>query len=149
MMIFMMSLTLDSSVIAKLFLEELGSSEAMKIMELSYFNDINLIASELIFYEVGNTIWKNLRKGNKVGTKYIDKLFSLNIDYIYLNKELARSAMKLAHYDNVTFYDSVHIVISQKYESPLVTEDKLLLKKFNITVDIKEALELINESTKY
>ena len=131
-----MKLILDSSVIAKLFLEEIGSEEAIEIMENTYLKDLEIIASELIFYEVGNTIWKHLRKNKNNGTEYIKKIFLLNIDYIPLSEELANEAMKLAHKHDITYYDGVHIALGQNYESPFVTEDKSLL-------NIKEAMEKI------
>lgn len=138
-----MKLILDSSVIAKLFLEESGSNEALEIMESSYINDFEIIASDLIFYEVGNTIWKHLRKKKKDGTEYINKIYLLNIDYFPLNEDLAIKAMKLAQKHDITFYDGVHIALSQEQRSKIVTEDKLLLNKFNSAINIDEALQII------
>ena len=57
-----MKLVLDSSVVAKLFFEEAGSDSAIKLLELGDVMDIEFLASDLVTYEVGNTIWKNLRK---------------------------------------------------------------------------------------
>ena len=138
-----MEIVLDSSVIAKLFIDEVGSTEAIEIVEQSYINNIELIASELIFYEVGNTIWKHLRKGRNDGRKYIDKLYLLNINYIQLTKELAQNAMKLAHDNDVTFCDAVHVSLCKKLGTSLVTEDKLLLNKFDEAIEIKEALNIL------
>jgi predicted nucleic acid-binding protein len=143
-----MEIVLDSSVIAKLFIDEVGSTEAIEIVEQSYINNIELIASELIFYEVGNTIWKHLRKGRNNGRKYIDKLYLLNINYIQLTKELAQNAMKLAHDNNVTFYDAVHVSLCKMEGALLVTEDKLLLNKFLEVINISSALKMIKESNK-
>jgi predicted nucleic acid-binding protein len=140
-----MKLILDSSVLAKLFLEEEGSEEALEIMDSSYIENIDIVASELIFYEVGNTIWKHLRKKTKDGSEYIKKLFLLNIEYIPLSEDLAINALKTAHKYDITFYDGVHIALSQDYESPLVTEDRLLLKKFQMAINIESALEKIEQ----
>ena len=140
-----MKLILDSSVIAKLFLEESGSEEALEIMENCYLKDLEIIASELIFYEVGNTIWKHLRKKKNDGTEYIKKLYLLNIDYIPLSENLAAEAMKLAHKYDITYYDGVHIALGQKYKSPLVTEDKLLLNKFKMVINLQKAIKEIEK----
>ena len=140
-----MKLILDSSVIAKLFLDESGSQEALEIMDTSYLKELEIIASELIFYEVGNTIWKHLRKDKNDGTEYIKKLFLLNIDYIPLSEKLANDAMKLAHKNDITFYDGVHIALAQEHRSQLVTEDKLLLNKFKMAINLQEAIEEIEK----
>jgi len=138
-----MNLILDSSVIAKLFLEEKGSEEALEIMESSYIEDLKIIASDLIFYEVGNTIWKHLRKTKKDGSEYINKLYLLNIEYFPLNEDLAVKAMKIAQKHDITFYDGVHIALGQEQRSKLVTEDKLLLNKFDNAINIDKALTII------
>jgi predicted nucleic acid-binding protein len=143
-----MELILDSSVIAKLFIDEDGSAEAIELVERSYIDEIELNASELIFYEVGNTIWKHLRKGKNDGRKNIDKLYLLNINYIQLTKELAQAAIKLAHDNDVTFYDAVHVSLCKKYHGFLVTEDKLLLNKFEDLINITNALKMIHQSIK-
>jgi predicted nucleic acid-binding protein len=140
-----MKLILDSSVIAKLFLEESGSEGALEIMESSYIEDLEIIASDLIFYEVGNTIWKHIRKKNKDGTKYINKLYLLNINYIPLNEDLAVKAMKLAQKHDITYYDGVHIALGQELKSKLVTEDKLLLSKFDSAINIEGAIGKIEK----
>ena len=109
-----MKLVLDSSVIAKLFLEESGSDEALDLMDSSYLKELEIIASDLVFYEVGNTIWKHLRKKKSDGTNFIKKLYLLNIDYIPISEELALEAMKLAHKHDVTYYDGIHVALGQK-----------------------------------
>ena len=140
-----MKLVLDSSIIAKLFLEENGSSEALDLMDSSYLKDLEIIASDLVFYEVGNTIWKHLRKKKYNGIEYIKKLYLLNIDYIPLSEDLAIEAMKLAHKHDVTYYDGVHVTLGQVHKSSLVTEDKLLLNKFKMAINLNEAIELIEK----
>jgi predicted nucleic acid-binding protein len=78
----------------------------------------------------------------------MNNLFLLNITYIQLTKELAQAAMKLAHDNVVTFYDAIHVVVGQEFNSLVVTEDRLLLKRFDEAIDIKGALELIIKNPK-
>ncbi len=140
-----MKLIFDSSVITKLFLEESGSEEALEIMEASYIEDLEILASELIFYEVGNTLWKHLRKKKTDGREYIKKLYLLNIEYIPLTEDFACEAFKLAHKHDITYYDGVHVALSKEYKTQLVTEDKILLKQFNMVINLKEAVEKIED----
>ena len=138
-----MKLVLDSSVIAKLFFKEEGSDEAIKLMELGDALDIKFLASDLVIYEVGNTIWKNLRRKTKNGGRYIKLLFLLNIDFIRVDDGLASEALKQAQNMNITYYDGVHIALSKKKQATLVTQDEELLKKFKATSSIKGILKRI------
>lgn len=140
-----MKLVLDSSVIAKLFFKEEGSDEAIKLMELGDALDIEFLASDLVIYEVGNIIWKNLKKKTKNGGRYVKLLFLLNIDFIRADDGLASEALKQAQNMNITYYDGVHIALSKKNKAMLITQDKELLKKFKTTLSIEETFERIEE----
>ncbi|UCH88219.1 MAG: type II toxin-antitoxin system VapC family toxin [Thermoplasmata archaeon] len=139
-----MKLVLDSSVIAKLFVDEVNSNDAIEIINISHEKDIELIASELVIYEVGNIIYKHLKK-RKGGKKYIKQLFLLNIEYIQLNQNPISKAMEIAQKNTISYYDAVHVGISKQIKAPLVTEDKELLKKLKNTLNIHEVLEYINK----
>ncbi len=137
-----MKLTLDSSVIAKLFIDEKDTRNAMSLMERSMGDRGELIASELILYEVGNVIWKHIRKKKADGQEYIKQLFFLNIDYIPLNQDMASRTIALAQEYDITYYDAIHVMLSKNNETPLVTEDKELLRKVDSAINISEALDL-------
>ena len=140
-----MKLVLDSSVIAKLFFKEAGSDEAIKLMELGDGMDIEFFATDLVIYEVGNTILKNLRKKKKDGSRYIKLLFLLNIDFIPIDDSLACEAISQAQDNNITYYDGVHVALSKKNQATLVTQDKELLKKFKTTSSIERILDRIEK----
>lgn len=141
-----MKLVLDSSVVAKLFFEETGSDSAIKLMELGDALDIEFLASDLVIYEVGNIIWKNLRKKKMNGSRYIKLLFLLNIDFVHLDDNLASEALDEAQKNNITYYDGVHIALSNIYDATLVTQDKELIKKFKTALSIEEILERIEKN---
>ncbi len=141
-----MKLTLDSSVIAKLFVDEKDTKNAVSLMEKSIENGGELIASELILYEVGNTIWKHIRKKKIEGQGYIRQLFFLNIDYFPPNQDRACQTIALAQEYDITYYDAVHVMLAKNNGAPLVTEDKELLKKVDSAINIKEALRLLEKS---
>lgn len=138
-----MRFILDSSTIVKLFLMEKDSTEVMDLMKIGYSKNVNFIVSELVKYEVGNVFWKNLRKGDDDGRKLIREFLMLNMDYIPLNDDLAIEVMKIAHENDITYYDSVHIALSERYNVQLVTDDKTLLNKFDIAITIKAALKQV------
>lgn len=97
-----MNFVLDSSVIAKLFIDEKDSDKAAELFEKSNTTDIALVASTLVFYEVGNRILKHLRKKDKDGKKYMNQLFFLNIEYRSLDQTLASEAIRMAKPNDIT-----------------------------------------------
>lgn len=143
-----MNIVLDSSVIAKLFIDEKDSDKAAELFEKSSTTDIALVASTLVFYEVGNTILKHLRRKDKDGSEYMRQLFFLNVEYRSLDQTLAGEAIRMAKVHDITYYDAVHITLSQRCKSALVTEDKELLRKFENAIPMKDALERIEKEPK-
>jgi predicted nucleic acid-binding protein len=140
-----MKFILDASVIAKLFLQEKYSLEALDMMTLGYSKNVTFISSELALYEVGNVFWKHLRKKDNDGSELINQLLLLDIEYISLGSDLAPEVLKFAHNNDISYYDAVYIVLSNKYQLNLVTEDKKLLKMFDKTINIIDGLEKIKE----
>jgi predicted nucleic acid-binding protein len=142
-----MNLVLDSSVIAKLFVEEEDSDLAVEL-----FKQISIKGkfwgSDPIFYEVGNTILKHLPEKSEKGPELVKQLFFLDIDYSILDRFLAIKAFEIAKTYNITYYDAVHIAVSQHCQSPLVTEDKELLKKFKHAISMSEAIERIEKESR-
>ena len=139
-----MRIFLDSSVISKLFIEEKGSEDAMRFMKLGGTKGIEIKAAELSIYEVGNAIKRNLGKKSKDTSEFMMQLFLLNIDFIPLDSDLASRAMEVAVKRGVTYYDAVHIASCQEDGGILVTEDKLLLKKFDMVMNIEETLKIMH-----
>ena len=137
-----MSFVLDSSVVAKLFFKEAGSDEAQEFMELCAGEEIRLIASRLLLYELGNVIWKNTRKKEVDGRMYLRQLQLLNIEYQPLGEELMLKAMKTARDQDISYYDAVHVTLAQMNELAFVTEDRKLLERFGRAMTIEQALEV-------
>ena len=138
-----MNLVLDSSVIGKMFIKEEGSDDVFKLIQKSHIKKIEFIASSLSVYEVGNIIYKTAMRKKIDSYEYMECLFLINIEFIPINMFLASKAMAIATRKKVTYYDAVHIALSEKYNAPLITEDRELLKKFNNTLNIKKTLEVI------
>ena len=140
-----MRFILDSSTIVKLFLVEKNSTEVMDLMKIGYSKNVKFIASELVKYEVGNAFWKNLRKVEDDGRKLIREFLMLDMNYIPLDEDLAIEVMKIAHENDITYYDGVHIALSKRFNVQLVTDDKTLLNKFNNVITIKAALNQVED----
>ena len=140
-----MKLVLDASVLAKLFLKEELSSEVIDLMTLGYSKNVTFITSELAHNEVGNVFWKHLRNKKSDGSKLMNQLFLLDIEYIPLDNELAVEVLKFAHDNDISYYDAVYIVLSNRNQLDLITEDKKLLKMFDNTINVLDGIEMIRE----
>ncbi len=143
-----MNLILDSSVIAKLFIEEGNSHEAVELFQKSIVGDTTLTASELVLYEVGNTLLKHCRNADTDVNEYMIRLSHLNVEYVSPHEILFGKALKTAGLHNITYYDAVHVALAEHCNSFLVTEDKKLLKKFEDAMNMKEALEIIEKESR-
>ena len=90
--------------------------------------------SSLIYYEIGNAIWKECFLVGRFSSSEAFRLLSLafkilNIMHIvHINEELGTIALKLAGKLKITYYDAVYLAIAQNLNSVLVTEDKKLAK---------------------
>jgi predicted nucleic acid-binding protein len=140
-----MKLVLDSSVVAKLFFEETESDSTIELMELGDAMDLEFIASDLVIYEVGNTVWKNLGKNARNGARYMKLIFMLNIEFIPIDNDLACEAIDAAQKYNITYYDGVHVALSKKNKTMLVTKDKELLKKVKTAHSIDRIIKRIEQ----
>ncbi|MBU7038984.1 MAG: type II toxin-antitoxin system VapC family toxin [Theionarchaea archaeon] len=138
-----MNLVLDSSVIAKLFIEEGDSHEAVELFQKGSLADITLTASELVLYEVGNTLLKHCRNTDIDVDEHMMRLFYLNVEYTLPHEILFTGALKTAKLYNITYYDAVHVALAEHCKSFLVTEDRELLKKIEDAINMKEALRII------
>jgi len=96
---------------------------------------------EQAFYEVGNTIWKEYRRGRIRDPIVVAKLFQeiLNNIYVLRIKDGLHEIMELSINENLTFYDVAYLFAARKYRVKLVTEDSDLLK-FPESITIKQLI---------
>ncbi len=140
-----MKMVLDSSVLAKLFIKEESSDSAIELMEKGDIYNLEFISSDLVVYEIGNTIYKNIKGRKKDGRPYIELVFLLNIELIPIDRTLAKEAMLQSQKNNITFYDGVHVALSKLNDAILVTLDKELIRKIKTARSIDAIMELIEK----
>ncbi len=111
----------------------------LKIIDmLEYF-----VVLDLTLYEIGNTIWKEYKRGlirNPYKTmEMFSKLLEL-IEEIRIRPEWSKEILEIALKHNLTFYDASYVYISIKHGLTLVTEDKDLLNTSNNAIRVRELL---------
>ncbi|CAN5243540.1 type II toxin-antitoxin system VapC family toxin [soil metagenome] len=126
----MKSFVIDTSVAVKWFVPEEYSNQAILLLEAEY----DLLAPDLIFAEVGNTLWKKVQREEITSTiaqEILQTLLSFPL-HIYETRHLLESAFNIAHTTQRTVYDSIYLALANTFECELVTADK---KFFNALKD--------------
>lgn len=140
-----MSYVLDSSCAAKLIINENGTDEMYAIMRLALEKNVPLIASELVFYELGNVLWKYAKRQKMNVGGIFDDVFDLNVTFVPMDPALASAALNIACGEDVTFYDATHVALAKRHGAKLITEDELLSRKFECAIGIKTAVREIED----
>ncbi|BFH72828.1 type II toxin-antitoxin system VapC family toxin [Sulfurisphaera javensis] len=105
---------IDTSSIIELILTK--KDKSIDILE-------RCITADLVFYEIGNFLWKT--KKMELLHHFLNILNLIQIENVSLNSEV----LKLAINENLTYYDSVYLYLSKKYNLTLLSEDKDLRSK--------------------
>jgi predicted nucleic acid-binding protein len=130
-----MNLFFDTSVIASLYIHEKISSKSREIIEYCLINNINVYCSDLVNYELGNTLQKNNVKDQSPMMKKFRTTFYNIVPYSSILEEMA--FIQATEY-GLTYYDAIHVSSAKIGSGFLVTNDKEILKKVNIAIDVDE-----------
>lgn len=118
----MTSLVVDASVAAKWFLPEVHSEDALRLLDEPY----RLLAPDLLYSEVGNTLWKRVVKkeiSQKQSIEIIRALETLPL-VSFATKPLVAAALEVACRTGRTVYDSVYLALAAHHDCRLVTADR-------------------------
>ena len=137
------TMVLDTSVIGKLYVDEEYSKEMKELLVQGHEEDVTFKASELLFFELGNVIWKRHQGKKDSGAESLIRSYLLPLEKVSLEPEVSMDVLKIAHLYDISFYDAVHVQIAQSLGVKLVTEDRELKNKFDCAIGISEALESI------
>ena len=133
------NVVLDSSVIAKWFIDEEGSLEARSIYSQAQELSINICAPTLAQFEIGNVLVK--KKFSAIHARYI--LQTLNespIKWIDMTTQIMNRTYDIAIAYQITFYDSVFIACAESVEANLISANVKHQGKYSGVVKIKSLL---------
>jgi len=136
------SLILDSNILIKLVLNEVGSKEARTAVANFLKKGYALQTIDLALAESLNVIWKHAsvlkdlkaEEANPAAEDLIRIYDGLNI---IAAREIAAEAMPIALTRNISIYDSLYIAGAQKMSSTLYTADQKLCHVANESVNTK------------
>lgn len=118
-----MTLVVDASVAAQWVLGQEGSARAAALRD-----EDRLIAPSLVAAEVGNAIWKAVRRGDVTRDDALVAIESalLPLDDLVPNEELRVRALAMAIDLDHPVYDCLYLALAEREQCTLVTADRKL-----------------------
>lgn len=128
----MKRIVIDASVVLRWYLaDETHIKASIEIMEGYVFQELNILAPNLLEYEVLNGLYIAGKKGRidpKLLIMAVEGFFDLGIEI----KDISSSFQKILHFSEVydiTVYDSSYLSLASKEGIELVTADEKLYNK--------------------
>jgi len=118
-------LVVDAKVVIKWHVAEVHTDAALRL-----FGDDSpeLHVPELVFPEVGNILWKKVRRGDLTedAAREIGRLVVLAPLVVHSSAPFLEAALEIAMRTGRTVYDSQYVALAIQMESRLVTADEKL-----------------------
>lgn len=120
----------DASVVLKWFhqVKEEELQKAYKLREDYLSRQIDLIAPELLIYEVANVLHHKEELAEEEIVKAVASLYKMQI-LQSSTEEVMREAIKWARKYDITVYDSTYLSMASHYRFPFITADEKLWNK--------------------
>lgn len=119
----------DASVAIKWFLIEPQFEAAARLLD----DKNSLACPDLLFCEVGNALWKRVRRGDlsqDEGHSMLNALTRARIEvHVCSSSQLLALAFQVALETKASFYDSTYVSLATLIGWPLVTADRKLLER--------------------
>lgn len=118
-------LVVDANVVIKWHVAEVYTDSALRLLR----DDAPVLhVPELLFPEVGNILWKKVRRGDLTEdeARTIGRLVSAAPLEVHPSAPLLEAALEIALSTGRTVYDSQYVALAIQLESRLVTADEKL-----------------------
>ncbi|MEM1976941.1 MAG: type II toxin-antitoxin system VapC family toxin [Nitrososphaerota archaeon] len=126
-------LVLDASVAVKWFNVEPLREKALIIRNKYVNGEIELIAPDLLYYEVANALRYNPRFGIEEVKSALKVLEDLSIITYDFDGELREKAVELAYRFGITIYDAAYVALAVIRDAFLYTANKEVVVKAQLT----------------
>ena len=114
----------DASVVIKWFVPEIHSDAARRLLSAPH----EYFSPDLLFPEVGNVIWKKVRRGELTAAQ--GERLAADISTVAVETVPARSLLLDAHAlavtAGVTVYDSMYLALAVRLKTEMITADDRL-----------------------
>ena len=114
----------DASVVIKWFVPEIHSDQARRLLAAMH----QYLAPDLLFPEVGNVIWKKIRRGElsaEQGHRLAVDVSNVAVETVS-TRVLMIDAHALAVTTGLTVYDAMYLALAVRLKTALITADERL-----------------------
>jgi len=120
---------IDASVVFKWYYKknEEDLEKAKLLYRLLNSDDSLLLAPELLVYEILNILRLKKEIPTDVANNIVSELYDTLI-FVTVDRELFKKAFAFSRNLNISFYDSIYIALSVKYNAPIITADNKLYR---------------------
>ncbi len=133
-----MELLLDSSVIAKWFLDEPGTERAIALQNQYLSGLVSLFYAELSLFEVANALHFSGRFTAAEVVEAIAALEALNMQRLGFDQGALNRAVQLAEQHGTAVYDSYLVALAEKRQILFLTADHKLLRRLQSLGFVKD-----------
>lgn len=131
----MVTWVLDTSVVAKWFLEEDGSAEAQQYLDALDEGNGRVAVPSSLYFELANVLWTRRNRGIEPGVarELFVELAGLPIE-VRDWSELLPAGLELAFELEISPYDAVFLVLARDLGCDFITADRRLWSKAHSTL---------------
>ena len=111
----------DASLVIKWFVPEIHSEAARRWLSASH----DFVAPDLLFSEVGNAVWKKVRRREldaDEGRQLVVDLAQIAVETV-ATRGLLQDALALALTAGITVYDAMYLTLAVRLETEVITGD--------------------------
>lgn len=138
----MSACVVDASVAAKWCLSpqwEDYSEQAIELLASCTAGDTQILVPDLFFAEMGNVLWKAVRK-QKISSTGASTALKLLRDLdlvVYPTIDLVEESLKIALDHNRTVYDSLYVALAVRSSTDFITADERLANALAAYLPVK------------
>ena len=124
---------IDTNVVVKFFVEELGSDKAHGLLQRAILGKLRLIALDFLFIEFVNVIWTKTYRGELTETEAIEKIGQLialsSIMEIIPSRAILLECFQVARDYDQAAYDAAFLALAEGRSTSFVTADEKFYRK--------------------
>lgn len=117
----MKRIVLDTSVVVKWFSEEEGRELALDYLRQLQEGEVEIFLPELAKYELANALLKGKGLPFRLVDKVLGVFYSLPLNFVAENLQLAKESYQLAEKAGITYYDASFLSLAKDMNAALIT----------------------------